>query len=177
MAAKLRQQVQEFNKLFGLRVRSSPGVPPDEVIRLHLGMCVEEMLELVEACGVQQVFIDDMKRAFEAGWKAPRKAVDLPAATDALGDSDYVNESFRDALGIDGEPIADEIHRANMGKAHTCQECLGLGGALGLFECAFCKGTGLVVVKNAAGKVQKPAGWKPPDIDAELKKQGWNPGG
>jgi predicted HAD superfamily Cof-like phosphohydrolase len=72
---------------------------------------------------------------------------DLPAFADALADIDYVVEGARLEFGINGSPIADEVHRANMAK---------LGGP-----------------KRADGKHMKPEGWTPPDVAGELVKQGW----
>jgi hypothetical protein len=31
------------------------------------------------------------------------------------------------------------------------------------------------IVKRADGKILKPEGWKPPDIEGELRAQGWEP--
>jgi predicted HAD superfamily Cof-like phosphohydrolase len=73
--------------------------------------------------------------------------VDLPELADALADLDYVVEGARLEFGINGAPIATEVHRANMAK---------LDGPV-----------------REDGKKQKPEGWKPPDIESELRKQGW----
>ena len=175
---KLRYQVQEFNRVFGLKVRTTPGIPADEVIRLHLGMCVEETFELVFACLGVFAQEEQIKQDLEYLQEVIRHSlpkVGLADVADALGDSDYVNESFRDALGIDGEPIADAIHRSNMAKAWVCSSCKGSGGGLDGIDCLVCNGTGRVVRKNEAGKVQKPEGFRPPDVAAELKRQGWRP--
>jgi predicted HAD superfamily Cof-like phosphohydrolase len=68
---------------------------------------------------------------------------------DALGDTDYVTEGFRQECGIDGRPIAALIHAANMQK---------LAGP----------------VDPVTQKKLKPEGWTPPDIGAELRRQGGN---
>ena len=47
------------------------------------------------------------------------------------------------------DPVADEIQRTNMAK---------VGGPV-----------------REDGKRLKPPGWQPPDIEGELKKQGWQP--
>lgn len=64
----------------------------------------------------------------------------LPEFLDALGDIDYIVEGIRLSQGVNGTPIANEIHRANMAK-------FGPGS-----------------FKREDGKVQKPPGWTPPDI-------------
>ncbi len=66
---------------------------------------------------------------------------------DACGDLDYVIEGARLTLGINGKPVADEIHRTNLAK---------VGGPI-----------------RDDGKRLKPEGWTPPDIAGELRKQGW----
>ena len=74
---------------------------------------------------------------------------------DALGDLDYVIEGFRLVCGINGEPIADEIQRSNLAK-------LDADGK---------------PIRRYDGKLLKPPGWTPPDIERELLAQGWQPGG
>jgi predicted HAD superfamily Cof-like phosphohydrolase len=72
-------------------------------------------------------------------------ASDIEAAADALADITYVTLGTAVEFGIDLEPIFDEVHRSNIAKA---------GGK-----------------KSASGKVQKPDGWKPPDIAGVLERQ------
>lgn len=73
-------------------------------------------------------------------------------ALDAVIDSIVVLHNTSNAMGLDIEPLWDEVHRANMAKA---------GGP-----------------KRADGKALKPEGWKPPDIVGLLKQLlyngGWN---
>jgi predicted HAD superfamily Cof-like phosphohydrolase len=88
----------------------------------------------------QRLMIEDL---FER-WLAGPVDVDLPDFVDALGDIDYVIEGTRSVFGVDGAPIAAEIHRANMSKE-----------------------------PNGWGKPAKPANWTPPDIEWELRRQGW----
>ena len=57
--------------------------------------------------------------------------------------------------GINGEPIADEIQRSNLAK-------LDADGK---------------PIRRYDGKLLKPPGWTPPDIERELLAQGWQPGG
>jgi predicted HAD superfamily Cof-like phosphohydrolase len=71
----------------------------------------------------------------------------LPQAVDGLVDLIYVCLGAAVAWGVDLEPMFNEVHRTNMAKE---------GGG-----------------SRADGKVLKPAGWTPPDIAGELKRQGW----
>jgi predicted HAD superfamily Cof-like phosphohydrolase len=148
------QQVAEFHKLMEIPDRTTPGLPDADTIRLRMRLVLEEAFELCEAC-FDYAGRDDIRsykqRVLALIWRAnldPR----LPDIADALGDIDYVVAGTRLQLGIQGKPIADAIHEANMNKA-----------------------PGGVVKKDDFGKVQKPADWKPADIEGKLRLQGWKP--
>lgn len=149
----IRAQVEEFQRATGMPVLDKPQVPPDERVRLKLSLVLEESFELLESAASEEAVdrrnISDNKELV-LGWIARLPlAVNLPEFADALADLDYVVEGARLEFGIDGAPIAAEVHRANMLKT-----------------------TGPV---RADGKRMKPEGWTPPDIAGELKKQGWEP--
>lgn len=101
-------------------------------LKLALALILEEVRELKQAIN------DDADET--------RHEIDLVEVADALGDIDYVVEGMRALLGIDGRPIAREIHRSNMSK--------------------FIDG-----YRDAAGKWRKGPSWDPPDIVACLAKQ------
>ena len=71
---------------------------------------------------------------------------DIPGVADALTDMIYVILGTAISYGIDLRPVWDEVQRANMAKT---------GG-----------GT------RADGKILKPEGWTPPNIDEVLASQG-----
>lgn len=153
---RLQRQLIEFHRAFEHPIRPTPGVPPDARVRLRAKLVVEECLELVEAlfdCSQEMVFLEavtttPLKRVKEILKRLLEEEdvkVDLVSAADALADIDYVVEGTRLELGINGEPIADEVHRSNIEKR---------GGG-----------------KNADGKSLKPAGWTPPDIAGRLVDQ------
>jgi predicted HAD superfamily Cof-like phosphohydrolase len=71
--------------------------------------------------------------------------VDLPAFADGLTDLLYVIVGTLLAFGIDGGPIARLVHEANCKKGPA----------------------------GVSGKPTKPDGWKPPDVEGELVRQGW----
>jgi predicted HAD superfamily Cof-like phosphohydrolase len=75
--------------------------------------------------------------------------VGLPELCDGLADVAYVCEGTFLEFGVDSGPIHAEVHRSNMAK---------VGGKA-----------------DARGKIQKPAGWMPPDIGGCLRAQGWEP--
>lgn len=146
--SKLQKQVFEFHREFGHPVGEAPGnpLPSDDRVRLRASLIVEECFEMLES----------LFSAPAEGWESEKNSfaefiiyapvkVDLVALADALGDIDYVVEGCRLEFGIDGGPIADEIHRSNMAKR---------GGP-----------------KRPDGKHMKPEGWKPPDIAGVLAAQ------
>jgi predicted HAD superfamily Cof-like phosphohydrolase len=147
--SRLRDRVQEFHNAVGQPILAKPSVPSDERVRLRARLIAEEFFEVLEAMfsHADRNNIQDLHarvRGFiEGGWVQ----VDLPLLADGLADLDYVSEGTRLEFGIDGDPIAEEVHRANMAKT---------GAA-----------------KRADGKIEKPPGWTPPDVAGELRKQGW----
>ena len=165
---RLQRQVLEFHKAFDHPTTGSPTIPPDERVRFRAAFIVEEGLEFLEACldldGLAIRIASDGATELMSGASALARVkgllhtivqdapvhVHLPLAVDALADIDYVVEGTRLEFGVNGEPIADEVHRANMTKLHDGK-----------------------VVKREDGKTLKPPGWQPPDIESELKKQGW----
>jgi predicted HAD superfamily Cof-like phosphohydrolase len=161
-AQTLREQVMELHGGIGAPVLATPQTPPPDRLRLRLDLITEEFFELLAAAGFAlwaplenedeygrtRVRVD--KPELEPAWRTGTPAAfDLVAVADALGDLDYVVEGTRLECGIDGAPIAAEIHRTNMNK---------LSGET-----------------RADGKKLKPPGWLPPDIRGLLIAQGWTP--
>lgn len=145
--SRLRDQVAEFHRAMGFPTNDRPTAVADERVRLRAALIAEEFFETLEAM-------------FECSFAGPRDRVmtriqdgqprvSMPDMVDGLADLDYVIEGTRLEFGIDGGPIAEEVHLANMAKA---------GGP-----------------KSPTGKQLKPEGWTPPDIEDELRKQGWTP--
>lgn len=137
----MRSQVAEFHLKFGHPVATTPHVPDAAAVRFRLALIAEEFVELLEAAHGGRLSI--VRYALENTCRTLPLNVDLPAFVDALGDLDYVIEGTRLVFGVDGDPIAAEIHRANMNK-----------------------------VANGTHKPTKPIDWSPPDIEGELIKQG-----
>lgn len=161
-ANSLQAQVREFHKVFGHLTGQRPWPIPAARVRLRASLIAEEFFEAMAS-----LFSTDADVALaggstvSAGLTAARNlvfmvieqtapTVDLVELADGLADLDYVVEGTRLEFGIDGGPIAREVHRSNMAK---------VGGE-----------------KRADGKTMKPTGWTPPDIEGELRKQGWEGG-
>jgi predicted HAD superfamily Cof-like phosphohydrolase len=144
----LQTKLLEFHLAKGHHVASRPSIPPDSVVRLRARLIIEEAFEVLEA-----LFDDDssglsrLKREALRECNTAEIGVDMVALADALGDTDYVVEGTRVSFGIDGDPISAEIHRSNMSKPTT---------------------------KDEHGKTIKQADWTPPDIEGELRRQGYD---
>jgi len=126
---------------------------PDGVRRLRILLILEETIETVVAMA------PSLKPKIEALYREMRLIVEnapllctanLPDVADGLGDLDYVVEGARIAFGINGRPIAEAIHEANMTKAAG-------------------------PIDPNTGKKLKPPGFVPPDVAKLLVEQGWTP--
>lgn len=148
--SKLREQVLEFHRVMGVPVHSIPHVPSEERLRLRGALCTEEPLELLAALGADPGLVSCARAAVqEAVASIRREHCDILAVADAIGDSLLVFEGTNLEFGIQGGPVLDAIHEANMQKAD-----------------------GPV---REDGKRLKPPGWTPPDIESVLWKQGYEP--
>lgn len=158
--SKLTEQVLAFHEKFGQPngFKDSPKVPDEALVRFRLKLIAEEFFELLAAAGY---YIGAVERgSVDAGDLCKGKIqreVDLPAFVDAMADLMYVIEGTAIVFGVDMEPILDEVQRANLSKTPAYVEAKDAHH------------------KTATIKPTKPLGWKPPDIEGELKKQGWQP--
>lgn len=91
-------------------------------------------------------------------------------AKEAL-DCIYVLSGLLHAHGLDPQVLWDVVHQSNIDKIkHPCEACDGTGmtkDEAGDFTmCKACNGQGhkYEVRRREDGKVQKPAGWKKPDL-------------
>jgi predicted HAD superfamily Cof-like phosphohydrolase len=144
----LRDQVREFHLAMAVPADADrPTIIPDDRVRLRAALIAEEFFETMRALfGLRARDLDFAERLVMAGIREDAIRVDLVALADGLADLDYVVEGTRLEFGIDGAPVAAEVHRANMAK---------VGGP---------------IAPN--GKRLKPPGWIPPDIAGVLRRQG-----
>lgn len=125
-------------------------------LRLGLRLVAEELFELLDAAyngslpGHSTDHVEHLRVAVMEFVDAGQIDIDLPALVDATVDLDYVVEGLRVRLGVDGDPIWEAVHAANMAKS-----------------------TGPL---REDGKRMKPEGWEPPDVEGLLREQGWEPG-
>jgi predicted HAD superfamily Cof-like phosphohydrolase len=182
----LHEQVLAFHKRFNQVIGDKPHVLDPATLRFRLKLVAEEFEELLAASGViMPSAMGYILKAIEGVSSDVR--VDLPGVVDAIADLSYVLEGFAISMGVNMTPIAAEVHRANMAKlpsyvaakdATHGQERRAKELAPGIFERDDVYGDVVTEpVKRADGKIMKPEGWKPPDIEGELVKQGWKPHG
>lgn len=88
---------------------------------------------------------------------------------DACLDLIYVATGLMHALGIDPQPLWNEVHRSNVDKIkHPCAACNETGDILlsEPVQCSVCNGQRFIyeVRRREDGKVLKPEGWRGPDL-------------
>jgi predicted HAD superfamily Cof-like phosphohydrolase len=156
----IREQVAEFHAAMNQKDPTTPTIPPDERVRLRAALIAEEFFEVMQAMFALELTEDDLISGprFEVAMAGVFKTIesapvyiDMPELADGLADLDYVVSGTYLEFGINSGPVAAEVHRSNMMKF--------IGEP----------------VWAPNGKRLKPAGWTPPDIEGELRKQGWKP--
>lgn len=168
--SKLHKQVVAFHKKFGQPIGDRPKVPDEKMVRFRLKLHVEELIELLEAGLESEVSLKAMHQELNRLIDILPVHVNLPEFIDALGDLDYISEGTRVVFGVDGDPIADEIQRANMAK-EPLYESRGQAEPPGVMREIVLGALGAATIKPV-----KPPGWTPPDIERVLIEQGWKPG-
>ena len=138
MSAQLKQA--QFMKLMEqemgyLADTLNPAIKVPATARLYINLCQEELEELFT--GFQN--LEDAEYEDETR-DAIRELVD--DAADLL----YVLCGFCNSLGIPLDSAFDEAHSANMRKAQAGDD-------------------GFKIIRRDDGKILKPEGWEPPNID------------
>lgn len=143
--------VKYFHELMRQPAPASPVQLTPERWELRTDLIAEECKELDEA--------------YEAG--------DLVAFADACADLVYVVIGTAVEAGIPFDKVFEEVHRSNMAKASKCERCRDHLGYIidrtrdkqgEWLACPDCDGTTRIVRYREDGKVLKPEGWTPPDI-------------
>ena len=122
---KVQKGVQDFHEKYGCLTKYEPTMPDPQVRLLRASLIVEEAAEFMSAA----------------------RNADMEGMCDALADLLYVTYGTAVVMGVDMEPISDEVQASNMTKD---------GGG-----------------SDAGGKIMKGPDFRPPDIKARLLRQGW----
>ena len=140
---RLCRQVREFHRAMGQPTASAPCALDVERVRLRLSLIIEEVTELAAALGSDGTVLS-LLEATQAllAHDDFSEPLNLVAAADAMGDTQYVVAGTAVEMGIALEAVTDEIHRSNMTKA---------GGEV-----------------RADGKVLKGKNYKPPRLEPIL---------
>ena len=135
--SELHNQVTEFHRAFHHPIRETPGPISEDRVRFRARLIAEEFFETLAAMFGKRsplVLLEHLESSTLHFIEAAEVIVNLPEFVDGCADLDYVVEGSRIEFGVNGTPIAREVHRANMSK---------LGGG-----------------KREDGKSLKPAGWR-----------------
>lgn len=124
-----QQGIHTFHTTYGVPAADSPRPLPQDRVDLRIGLIHEE-------------FIEELVPALHAG--------DIVETVDAAIDIIYVTLGLLVEMGVDAEPIFDEVQRSNMSK-------LGADGK---------------PIYREDGKVLKGPNYFTPDIRARLLEQG-----
>jgi predicted HAD superfamily Cof-like phosphohydrolase len=125
---KVQKGVYEFHSKYGCALSDKPIIPDHKTLLLRSRLIVEEAGEFMKAASIG----------------------DMDGMADALADLLYVTYGTAVVMGLDMEPICDEVQRSNMTKD---------GGG-----------------KDSGGKIMKGPNFEEPQIDRCLREQGWDPG-
>jgi predicted HAD superfamily Cof-like phosphohydrolase len=152
----IRKQVMEFHRACETKDPEKPTIPSDAKVRLRARLITEEYIESMKYMFDDEVVFAGCKNVIDHAYSQLKLAidnapvqVDMVSLMDGLADIDVVVEGTRLSFGVNGEPIAAEVHRSNMAK--------------------FKYG----IKRREDGKILKPSDWTPPEIKGELEKQGW----
>lgn len=166
-------KVSEFHRVMGVSQPTTPIIPNEAIVRYRVRMLAEEFFELLDATFSQTNQSYAAMRAVMTHIEFSLLNLKPDEFFDALTDIAYINDGTWLEFGVDGEPVFELVHAANLAKAHVCQDCMGSGANGSLIGmCEPCGGHGRIVKKRADGKILKPDDWKPPDVLSELRRQG-----
>ena len=122
-----QKDLRDFHEKFGLTINDTPTIPGDDVLQFRVNLINEEAEEFEQAA----------------------QARNLVEMADALADVIYVALGAGVSLGIDLEPVFEEVHRSNMTKVWSDGQ----------------------VRRREDGKVIKPPTYSPANIAQELERQ------
>lgn len=135
---------------------------------LYVGLQLEEMAEKLEAVfggtDATASMLHYESHQFKTGqYDYILRKANREDLLDADIDLAWVSFGSAFSQGADVFGASIEVTTKNLGKFFECPECDGDGWLDELTQCPSCGGFGKVAMKDANGKVKKPAGWTSPD--------------
>lgn len=138
-----QKRVEDFMRMAGQAVPTTPCIPSEEVRLLRAKLIMEETLETVRGLGFEtQLAIDDL---FFIELESGPNLIEI---ADGCADILVVTIGTLSACGISDRPLLEEVDESNLRK-------FGPGSRL-----------------RDDGKWLKPDDWQPPDIQKVLEEQG-----
>jgi predicted HAD superfamily Cof-like phosphohydrolase len=132
--------------MFGLPIRDVPTLISRDEAALRVALLDEEYHEYRRAVNKE----------------------DLVGIADALADIIYIALGTALCYGLPMEEIWNAVQDSNMEKATSCEHCEASGCDEDGYQCEQCNGEGYHVLYREDGKVLKPEGWQPPNIELIL---------
>jgi predicted HAD superfamily Cof-like phosphohydrolase len=130
-----------------------PKTPTAALLVPRLTFLAEEFFETLESAGCPPDVIGRAKNLVAMCIRLVNpERFDMVGFADGHLDTIYFAVGTLDAIGVDGEPLFDRVHDANMRKLWS---------------------DGLPRYQLQTGKILKPPEWTPPDIRTGLIEQGW----
>jgi len=147
--------VREFTRACGQPTPNTPQVMNRAEVAFITKMVLDELLELNATVMSPQEAKDSMAQMLKIAKNCPQMRTTNMAEVvgeqaDALVDIWYYSLNCAAKKGINLTSVFDLVHAANMRKVNPA--------------------TGMCI-KRADGKIQKPAGWFPPNITKEMQRQ------
>ena len=116
---RYQKQVSEFMTAAGQQVRSKPGVPSKEELILSARLIIEEALEYVEAAGITITLGETTIDRYTKLEFSQEREADIVEMADAVADLAYIGYGRACSMGVDMEPIENEVHFNNLSKIKT----------------------------------------------------------
>ncbi len=141
-------QVREFHTAAECHIASVLSYPPEGRLRNRGMLIVEEVIELLEAMGFDNIALTRTRLALEGiirNHAIDWSVFDLTKVAKEAADVDYVIAGVRVECGIPGDEVAAEVHRSNMSKCVDGR-----------------------VQRRSDGKVLKGPNYRPADIKSVL---------
>lgn len=154
-----QQKVNEFTSGIGTKIPSSPKLMSREDVIFLARMALSEIQELVDTVTESnEESLELMKQCLGADPSKHRTAEmseveKIAEQGDACVDCWYYMLNVAGRNGHDLSSLFDVVHAANMAKRDPK--------------------TGKFIRRESDGKILKPAGWQPPDVVAEMYRQGY----